>query len=83
MGYAKFSVSEDLLKDALALPGKFNIRNISPHGTQPDVFVFLVEFNEFPDVKEGDIAPDIHITFSADYEKKPSTWLTCNWEMAE
>lgn len=71
-----FEVSTDLIREALAMPKETDIRNIVRHAYRPDVFVFYVEHPDFAEVENAVAPPEISPIIHADYEKRPSTWLT-------
>ena len=73
-------VSHELLRDALALPDNMDIWAVYPstpsdptreamlHVTSPDL----------PEVAWDEKMPVLDVTFTADYEKRPATWITCD-----
>ncbi len=75
----QFQVSADLIKEALAMPGDTQIYNIIRHDYNPDVFVFFVEHPDFGEILEASAPPELSPIITADYDKKPSTWLTFEW----
>jgi len=75
----QFQVSAELIKEALAMPAAAQIYNITRHEYSPDVFVFLVEHPDFEEIAEASAPPEVTPIIEADYEKRPSTWITFNW----
>lgn len=77
---AQFQVSAQLIKEALAMPKKTKIHNIVRHDYNSNVFVFFVEHPDFDEIEDGEVPPELTPIIEADYEKRPSTWLTFNWD---
>lgn len=77
----RIHVSEDLIKQALAFPDDLEIVNICKITDQPGVFAFDVEHESFPK-QEGGI-PLVSPVYHADHEKRPSTWLTIDWNLPD
>ncbi len=55
------------------------IRAIVQSETIPGMYVMLVEHPDLPEVREGETVPETIPTLTADYEKRPATWLTWDW----
>lgn len=78
-----FHITEELLKQALAMPEDSNIIHITSVMYKPGVYAFYVEYKDFPELSEGSDPPLISPVFYADYEKRPSTWLTIDWNLPD
>lgn len=79
MRCAKIQVSSDLMRDVLAMPDGSVIYGASwnPYIRAVELFVTSPDL---PLVKEGEV-PEITPIFTADYDKKPSTWLEFDWNL--
>ena len=66
-----------------AVPDGALIYNIVRHTHLPDTFVFYVEHPDLPELQEGETPLEIEPRLTADYERKPSTWLTWDWNLPE
>ena len=77
---AKFDVTAELIVAALALPEGTKLYDITGSDEFPGVFTFYVEHPDLPE-RTGVTLAKITPTFSADYTKCPSTWITCNWNV--
>ena len=77
----QFTVSGDLIRKALAMPDDTLIYGIVRHDWSPDAFVFFVEHPDLPEMGEGESPLKITPKITADYEKKPSMWLTWDWDL--
>jgi hypothetical protein len=78
---AKIDITSELILQALAFPDGTTIYDIYPNGKIPNVFTFLVEHPDLPELTGEGSIPQIKPIFTADYTKRPSTWITCNWNM--
>ena len=78
---AKMAIMGELICDSLALPDGSYIERIEPHPSMLGVFVFYVEHGDLPEVKPGDELPEVVPIFTADYDKRPSVWLTVDWNI--
>ena len=81
MGKAKFFVSAELIEQSLAMPDGAKILDISRARSTivgGNEFLFVVESDELPE-RDGDDIPQITPQLTADYEKRPATWLTFEW----
>lgn len=76
---ARFCVPMELIRDALAIPDGTTICDIVRHDDYPDVFIFYVEHPDLPELAEGAMLPEVAPVISADYDRKPSTWLSWDW----
>lgn len=74
-------VTADLIRDALAFPETARIVDIEFDFMRPNIFLFKVESPDFQEVEEGQPYPEISPTFTIDYDKKPSTWISCDWNL--
>jgi len=75
---AKFKVSMELLRDALALPDDLEIIDIHVVPTSWRTFEFVIEHPEAPVCPPGGEIREISPVFRTDQSKKPSTWITCD-----
>ena len=75
----RFQVSAQLISQALAMPDGSTIHNIVRHDFNSDVFIFYVEHPDLPELPEGGMPLEITPIIKADYDKRPSTWLTFDW----
>ncbi len=77
----RFNVTSQLILQALAIPESAKIYDIVRDWKHPDQFIFMVESDELPEVQECaepvEISPIIH----CDPEKRPSTWMTFDWNL--
>jgi hypothetical protein len=80
MRVARITVSEELLRDALAMPENSKIvwadwsrkhRAVVLEVTSPD----LPEWQ----LVDGGTPPEVVPIFRTDYDKRPSTWITFDW----
>jgi|WetSurMetagenome_2_1015567.scaffolds.fasta_scaffold52663_2 hypothetical protein len=78
---ANIEVSEELIEQAFALPEGSRIENISRSSLRTGVFVFTIEHPDLPEVEEGNAIPQITPLLTADYEKRPATWITFDWNL--
>jgi len=76
---ATFLLSGELLSECLALPEGTTIIGIQLDNMYSYQFRILVEHEDLPAVKELERATEISPMYTADIEKKPSTWLTFDW----
>lgn len=75
----RMKVSGEFIRQALSIPDGATIYNIGLHEICPDVFWFLVEHPDLPEVLEGQLPIEVSPLITADYEKRPDTWLTFDW----
>ena len=80
---AQLCVSKELLREALAMPEDTVIHSITPHKFRRGVFVFCIEHPDLPSLSEGEVTPEIAPVITADYDKKPSMWLTWSWGLED
>ena len=73
---AQFSVTKELLEQSLALPDGTQLRNITRHPKIPGQFIMFIEHSDFPEMNEGAMPIDLAPKISADFSKRPGTWLT-------
>lgn len=74
----KFKVSMALLRNALAMPDYAVIYNIIRESAD-NVFTFYVEHSDLPAVPLSEPTPEVTPVFTADYDKRPSTWIEFDW----
>ncbi len=77
-GKVCFQVSLDVLSSALSLPVGTEIVDVLIVGQ--DVARLVVSHPDLPDVVR-DCVPEISPRITADYSKRPSTWLTFDWNL--
>jgi len=77
---AKMSVTSELIANALAFPDDAEIIYIIMES--PGIFTFYVEHPDFPVLKEAKVPIEIVPVFHCDYDKRPSTWITCDWNLS-
>ncbi len=77
---AKFDVTAELIVQALALPEGTKLHAIVASYEFPGVFTLYVEHPDLPELTGMGVS-EIVPTFSADYTKCPTTWITCNWNV--
>lgn len=79
----RFKVTSELIKQALGMPDNANIYSIFRDGLRPDVFEFFVEHPDFDVVDEDSYPPEIAPVITVDFDKRPSTWSTFDWGLAD
>ena len=75
----RFDIYGELIREALALPSNATIVRILAHPTKQGVFSFVIDWDDFPETEPGEIVPLYSPIITADYDKKPSTWLTIDF----
>jgi hypothetical protein len=78
---ARFRVSAQIIMDSLAMPEGSKLRAIVQDEFHPNVFVFYVEHPDLPEEVEGMPPVEIMPIVKADYERRPSMWLTFEWNV--
>lgn len=81
MKLIQFKVTEQLIRQALAIPDDAEIINIIRHDFVPGVFTFYVTHPSFPDVLEGALPVEASPIIKANYENRPETWLTIDFRI--
>lgn len=76
---ASFEVSAQVLIEALGMPKDTDIYAIARHDFVPDVFVFVVEHPDLPELPEGARAVRITPTVTDD----PVTGRVWDWNVAK
>jgi hypothetical protein len=74
----KFDVSEQLIRESLALPDDARIYDILRAPGPVGVFTFILTNPDYPVVAEASEPVTAYPIITADYEKKPSMWLKIN-----
>jgi len=77
----KFDVSSDLIRDALAIPEEATIYDIHQSEQRVGSYTFYVVHPDLPEIGAGDVVPEVSPIIRADYDKKPSVWLTWDWRL--
>jgi len=75
---ARFDVSMELIRDALALPDDTTIIDIQRHAINPFVYIFVIEHPDAPECFENQIILEIEPHFRVDNTKRPSSWIDCD-----
>lgn len=73
---ARFRLSGELLRVALALPDDTLIYNIERDPTTPDIFIMTLEHPQFEPIIECAQPPERSLVIHANYDKRPDRWLT-------
>lgn len=77
---ARFLVSMDLLRDALAMPAEANIFSIQDAGDNQ--VYFFVEHPALPKIHKGSVPPQISPVLRANYDRRPEwpdAWIDFEW----
>jgi len=74
---ARFLVSLDLLRDALAMPPKTNVFSVQDAGLGQ--VYFFVEHPDLPEVDRGSVPPEITPFVEMIHYKRPALWLQWHW----
>lgn len=76
--YRRIKISVELLADAFAMPEGTGIHRaeLVDYGRSLEL---LVSHDEFSGLLAGETPPLIMPVITANYDKKPSTWLTFEW----
>ena len=69
-------VTDELLREVLALPAGTTIVNIQRHGDLPDVFVFYLEHPDFSETEAGEPLELLPI-ITVEYEESPAIRWPC------
>jgi hypothetical protein len=75
----RVNISSELIRESLAMPEHATIKRIYTHPTMLDVFVFVIDCDDFQETESGEIIPEYTPIVTADYDKKPSKWLTLDF----
>lgn len=78
---AVIQVSEELIREALAMPDGAEIVDIRRSNERFGQYEMLVDHPDLPAVAELGIIPLVTPTLTADFEKRPATWLTWDWDL--
>lgn len=81
MKLIQFKVTEELIRQALAIPDEAEIVNIVRHEFVPGLFTFYVTHPSFPECLEGALPIEADPVITADYENRPGTWLTIDFRI--
>ena len=74
---ARFLVSTDLLRDALAMPPKTNVFSVQDAGIGQ--VYFFVEHPDLPEVQRGSAPPEINPFVQTSHDKRPALWIQWRW----
>ena len=77
---AAIKVTHELLRDAMALPDNMEGVLVAPDYTDDPMRVALL-YVESPDLRpvyNGHEIPVLNVTFTADWDRRPATWITCD-----
>jgi hypothetical protein len=81
MKLIQFKVTEQLIRQSLAIPDEAEIINIVRHEFVPGLFTFYVTHPSFPECVEGALPVEANPVITANYENRPETWLTINFRI--
>lgn len=81
MGIICFNISEQLLRQSLAIPDDAEIIKIFNHDRTPSEFVFYVRSDKFPLTPEGALPLEVSPTITTNYENRPETWLKIDFNI--
>ena len=78
---ARISISTDLLLQALAFPEDTEIMACIGDRAYLGIIDIIVESADLPTVEPGNPIPLLTPTLTADYDKRPATWIKFNWNL--
>jgi hypothetical protein len=81
MKLIQFKVTEQLIRQALAIPDEAEILNIVRHKNVPGLFTFYVTHPSFPECLEGNLPLETNPVLTANFENRPETWLTIDFRI--
>jgi hypothetical protein len=81
MKLIQFKVTEQLIRQSLAIPDGAEIINIVRHEFVPGLFTFYVTHPSFPECVEGALPVEADPVITANYENRPETWLTIDFRI--
>ena len=81
MKLIQFKVTEQLIRQALAIPDEAEIVNIMRHEIVPGIFTFYVTHPSFPECLEGALPVETNPVVTANFENRPETWLTIDFNI--
>ena len=81
MKLIQFKVTEQLIRQALAIPDEAEIVNIVRHEFVPGLFTFYVTHPSFPECLEGALPVEASPIVTVNSENRPETWMTIDFRI--
>jgi len=81
MKLIQFKITEQLIRQALAIPDEAEIVNIVRDEFVHGLFTFYVTHPSFPECLEGELPIEASPVVTANYENRPETWMTIDFRI--
>ena len=81
MKLIQFKVTEQLIRQALAIPDEAEIVNIVRHEFVPGLFTFYVTHPSFPECLESALPVEASPIVTVNNENRPEKWMTIDFRI--